>query len=471
MFFVGRNRVAASVVVGSAAVWAATFTFGADSARAQTPAPAPVSYAPEAGVRQLIFVNNPEKIVLRYREFATSSPTFGTVFDDLADPGQGQKALFQMTLDAGSYRDNFEHVYRGFLDSTETGLGVAAPAHYAVHVYNPNSTAIFVTLVGKGFRSGTEGGRPLAEMLNAEAAGNPAPVTYRVAAKRALWLMRTDIDYGNTRPLNQSSSGTFFSGAVDFDVSGGQFVVTHLVYQNFRSLTNWTDMGFIARSNATSANASAPPESRVYKGLMASPGQMTSPGGVIADVTFTVDANTAVASELPVTYPQYVDAGGRNFAPSPTATVNAPFWVTHNIPSRRGDSVSNDMYDFLMPGFGTVFALSPVVAPNTPFREANIANWGILYHDRVTVVNNDARDRTFALTLNNFSSSGGNIAYQNDSGVWTFTRLQGTGTGSNPPLPYRTFTVPAGGTRTVDGFFILGSPSVGTIRHAVQVTN
>lgn len=469
MPFVWMKR-AGTTILGVGALLAALS--GGDPARAQT-APTPVRYAPEAGQRQLIFVNNPEKIVLRYKESVTSSPTFGTIFDDLADPGRGQKALFRMTLEPGNYRDNFEHVYRGYLDSGDPSLGTAAPAHYAVHLYNPNSVPIIVTIVGKGFRTGTEGGRPLADMLNAEQIGNRsyvAPVTYRIAAKRSLWLMRTDIDYGRSRPLNQSTQGTFFSGAVDFDVSGGPFIVTHLAYQSFRSLTNWADMGFIARTNATATNTSAPPESRVYKGLMAHPTEETSPGGVVTNLTFTVNANTP-AGELPVTYPKYVDIGGRNFAESSTETIDASFWVTHNIPSRRSDAVSNDMYDTLMPGFGTVWALSPVVAPNTPFREANIANWGIMYHDAVTVVNNDTKDRRFSLTLNNFSTSGGNIAYLSNAGVWEYRRLQGVG-GANPqPFAYRTFTVPAGTVQKVDAYFILGSPSVGTVRHALEVSN
>lgn len=466
MRFVLGKWAAKTVVGGCVFVGALS---GGQPVWAQSTVPT-VRYTREAGARQLIFVNNPEKLVLRYKE-TTTSPTLGTTFDDLADTGQGQKAIFQMTLGAGSYRDNFEHVYRGYLDSADlTALGTAPPANYAIHLYNPNDAPILVTLVGKGFRPGTEGGRPLAEMLNAEQPGNAAyvaPVTYRIAAKRTLWLMRTDIDYGGARPLPQSSSGTFFSGAVDFDVTGGPFVITHLAYQNFRSITSWSDTGFVTRTNA----GSAAPESRVYKGLMMHPTEETSPGTVVTNLTFTVGPDTAAGTELPVSYPQFVNIGGGNYAASPTAAINANFWVTHNIPSRRTDSVSDDMFDTEMPGFGTVFALRPVVAVNTPFVQANIANWGITYHQAVTVVNNDTRNRTFALTLNNFATSGSNITYLNNAGSWVYTRLQGTGTGSNAPLPYRTFTVPAGSSSKIDGYFILGSPSVGTMRQAVQVTN
>ena len=372
--------------------------------RAQT-APT-VSYTPEAGARQLLFVNNPEKLELSYTDrytyvnngVTTPSATQGVTFNDLADPGKGQKAIFQATLPPGSYRDIFEHVFVGTADYVPpqggNTLPAAAPANYAVQIYNPNAAPITVALVGKSLRTGFLGGQPLADVLNAEQGGS-APVTYTLPAYRVVWLLRSDVDYAGTRPINQ---GSFFSGVIDFDVSGGSCVVTNIAYQNLRALTRWTDMGFIPRCYASGA-----PESRVYKGLMAYPSQTASPGSVVAHLPFTVTSATA-KGELPVTYPQYVSDGSGNYAPSATAAVSATFWQTHNIPSRNASVAASDMYNLLMPGFGTVYALSPTPAPNTPLTAANIANWGITYHDALTITNNDTRPRTFALTLNNFST-------------------------------------------------------------------
>ncbi|MBC7804963.1 MAG: hypothetical protein H7145_02315, partial [Akkermansiaceae bacterium] len=91
--------------------------------------------------------------------------------------------------------------------------------------------------------------------------------------------------------------------------------------------------------------------------------------------------------------------------------------------------------------------------------------WGIIYRDVVTLTNNGTRDRTFSLTLNNSSGSGSPIAYKDVAGVWQQVLVRAT------PVTYYTVTVPAGTTQTVEGTFTLGCPGVGTLRHAVVVTN
>jgi hypothetical protein len=210
---------------------------------------------------------------------------------------------------------------------------------------------------------------------------------------------------------------------------------------------------------------------------MALPGETNTPSEIATNLTFTVDSTTP-AGELPVTYPKYVNDGAGNYVVSPTRrSTRTSGSHTKSRPPRR--ICFGDMFDFLTPGFGRVPALSNVPAANTGLLVANVANWGITYRQSVTVVNNDSRSRTFALTLNNFSTSGGHIAYLNDAGTWAFTRLQGlvvistnpTVTRTTTPFTYRTFTVQPGTSSTIDGYFILGSPSVGAIRHAVEVTN
>jgi hypothetical protein len=79
-----------------------------------------VSYSPESGpdARQLIFVNNPERLEIGYTDIWSYSSggtvfpsvTQGITFYDLADSNLGQKSLLQMTITPGKYRDTFEHV-------------------------------------------------------------------------------------------------------------------------------------------------------------------------------------------------------------------------------------------------------------------------------------------------------------------------------------------------------------------------
>ncbi len=440
-------------------------------ARAQS-GPSPfVSYSPDPGnSRQLIFVNNPERLELGYTDAVAGSVDFGTTYNDLADLTLGQKAIQRIMLDPGNYRDLFEHVYN--LTRATTPASATKSISYAVLLRNPNTDPLFVTLYGKGFTVGTAGGQPLIDVFNSSDAQ-----TYEVGPGRLIWLLRSDVDFGGTRPVNP---GNFFSGVVDFDVSGGTCEVTNIAYQSLPAVTGKrycnlytvadyyarlaqiADMGFVTRRYS----AAAAPESRVYKGLMSYPNTPGVGAGVVTNLTFAVD-DTTVAGELPVTYAQYVaDPSTGVYGPSATATVSGTGWYTHNTPLRDTGTikvVGGDMFDIAMPGFGRVFALAPTVAPNTPFRQGNIGNWGIIYRDVVTLINNGAASRVFKLTLNNSSGSGSPIAYRDVSGAWQQTVVR------SAIFPYYTVTVPAGTSQTVEGTFTLGCPGVGTIRHAVSV--
>ncbi|MBC8103721.1 MAG: hypothetical protein H7Z41_14195 [Cytophagales bacterium] len=435
--------------------------------RAQAPT---VSYSPEAGAeaRQLIFVNNPERLEIGYTDvynYTVSGTVFpsvtqGVTFYDLADPNLGQKSVLQMTLAAGKYRDTFEHVWN--FSRATVPASAANPIAYGVQIFNPNSYSIRVTLAGRGFRTGFAAGQPYLDLF-AEKAQNPLGTRYTVRPGRSLWLMRTDVDYG-TRPIN---SGNFFSGVLDFDVEDGPSVVTHLAYQNLRALTNWSDMGYVPRTNSNSTTPA--PESRVYKGLMTYPDQAgggfntPAPGSVVTNLRFTVGSGTP-SGEMPVQYPRYENRGDGTFVPLSNVTSGTA-WFTHNIPSRNSNVVASDMFDINMPGFGTVFALAPTTRINTGISQGNIANWGVTYHDSITVTNNDTRDRTFALTLNNNGGGGSPIAYLDGTGIWKITTL------NTVAFSYYPFTVAPGETKTVDGYFVLGCPAVGTLRHAVRLLN
>lgn len=438
-------------------------------ATAQTPPT--IVYSPQ-GDRQLIFVNNPERIELDYTDTIPGSATQNVLYNDLGDAALGKKALLKILLPPGKYRDSFEHVWNfGRRNTTPEG---GRAVNYGVVLRNPSTNDVTVTMRGKGFVNNANGNAPFVELFN-----RPTVQTVTIRPGSFVWLLRTDADYGNTRSV---PSGNFFSGVVDFDFAGAPCELVNVVYQSSAAVTGTVTSpkaiigsdatvrqldytGYVTRRYSTDPFTPAP-ESRVYKGLMMAPNTETSGSDVLTAPTFTISDATP-AGELPVVYPQYL----RNTATGqhePSATlVTGTFWLTHNSPLRDNATrrvVASDMFDTEMPGFGTVFALRDVVSPNTTLRQANIANWSVVYRDRVTVVNNGSVPRNVSLTLAN-QGGGAPVAYQANDGTWQRTGLTTT------PFAYRTFTVPAGQSVTVEGVFTLGAPAVGTVRHAVQVTN
>jgi hypothetical protein len=433
------------------------------------------------GDRQIIFVNNPERLEVGYTDTVPGSATFGATFSDLADKDYGRKTILDQPVEPGRYRNVFEHVWNA--RSVSTGPAAANPIHYGVYVYNPNSTAVTVTLNGKAFTNSVSGAIPYAERFNGEDAGNPS-VVYQVPARNFVWLLRTDVDYGGLRPINL---GSFFSGIVDFEVAGGPCVVSNIAYQDFfaanspqyagstvlpATLLGRPDyMGFLYRRYAVPAGAA--PESRVYKGLMRHPSGVAVASAVRTSsvLSFTINDSTPVG-ELTVTYPTYTANSTGLFVPSAT-NFTGPSWTTHNVPIRDTatvKTVANDMFDIVQPGYGTLYALFQSNTPNTPFGQSNFGNWGVVYQDRISVTNNGTSARTVAINLGNPGTGGSPVAYKVDNGTWQTGNARSTGT-PLVPVTFHTFSVPGNSTRTVDFYFSLGCPGVGTIRHSVAVTN
>jgi hypothetical protein len=425
-----ENRRRAFVALAAAAVAALTGLSGT-AARAQTPPT--VRYAPEAGARTLLFENNPEQLVVGY-----TAPD-GVTYSDLADPGLGQKSLLRQSVAPGQYRNFFEHV-------NYTGRTI----NFGIQVYNPSSTTTAtVTVRGKGFVVGTGGGRPFADAF-----ATPLNTTYTLAPGRSAWIFRSDADYNNQRPINANN---FFSGVVDFDVSGTTVFVTDLAYQNFVYLTSWSYMGYITRQPANPNDA---PESRVYKGTMT--------GGTITNLSFTINDSTAIG-DLPVQYPRYLNDGTGKYVASSTI-VSGTNWYTHELPWRENSSstaivVANDMSNIEMPGFGTVYALQPTLGTGSPYNYANLANWGVVYHQKVTITNGGTRSRSFQMRLGTASGGAAPLAYRGSDGLWRYGSLTGGA------LPYYSNTVPAGTTKAFDAYYVIGGPAVGRIRNSVYVTN
>ena len=493
-----------------------------------------VQYSPEAGARQLIFVNNPEQLYSPYTDTFTA-PSSPVTYYDLADVNLGAQSLLQLSLQPGSYRDYFEHVNR-----------YSGAINYGVQIYNPNTTSIKVTLTGKGFNpdsaSGfSTGASAISEMMNNErpsSASYTAPVTYTVAGGRSLWLLRTDIDYNGARPNNSSKYG---AGVVDFEVSLGRAVVSNVAYQTLRNLGSWTYNGYITRKYSSGGT----PESRVYKGLFQYPNQASATGaGVLTSLSFSVDEQTASGSSLPVNYKRYTNSGG-TYTPSSTDVPAGTVWWTNDTPSRDKVSsqsqtqnasqitvtvnnvppaymIGNDMFSIFMPTQWNRTSMTPSASqvvnaltlgswPNTPAVQPNLGNYGVLYHERITITNNGTRARTVKLTLNNYGSSSGatsSVAYQyglesdpanggnptdaawqwdycksttsvstntaTDSSTTpqTVTTTNTTSVNYDRTVTYGNFSVPADGQpHTYFAYFMLGAPASGQLRHAAVMGN
>lgn len=457
--------------------------------RAQTPT---VSYSPEPGARQLIYSNNPEVLGVQFTDSITNAASPTTYYYyDLADGNFGAHSILQMTVEPGSYRDLLEHV-------NQTGYTL----NYGVQIYNPSTTdSIFVTLVGKGYWGNaaagfSTGGRVFSELQNNEAQdalNNIVPRTYRIYPGRTLWLLRSDVDYAGARPNTNRQTAT---GVVDFDLSGGNAVVSNIAYQNLRNTTSWSYPGYVTRTTRYLSTAATPTilnsvESRVYKGLYKYPGQ-TQPTGAAVTTTlaFTIDDSTRAGltnasgttipdgtaagySELPIQAVRYIKNTGTGvYGPTGASIVDTAWW-TGNSPSRESRAVSSDMFNIDMPGWGMVNALTLGAWPNTAQTTPNLGNYGVQYNEKITVTNNGQRDRTVHFVLNNGGGGSSSVAYLDQTGTWNFGNCAAFSATQNPPVTvtYFVLTVPAGQTRTGNATFIVGAPGIGTLRHAVRMAN
>jgi hypothetical protein len=441
------------------------------------------SEIPESGSRVLIFSNNPEQVFAPYTDVTTSPATSSNpVYHyDFADTNLGNRSLLQVTVGAGNYRDYFEHQNR-----------YSAAINYGVHVYNSGTTDIFVRVIGKGYSpNATAGGNSsgasaISEMMNnilAQTNAGTTPVNVRVLPGRGIWVMRTDFDYGGTRP---NATNAYAAGVVDFNIEGDQAIVSNIAYRNSRSLGNWAYPGYSVRTYPSGGGS---PESRVYKGLFEYPNQISPTGAnIVANLSFTVSDSTTSNSELPVKYKRYANSNG-TFVPVGDP-VEATAWFTNDAPSRdktasntpKAYQVGNDMFHIRMPlvsGSLLIDAFKLSSWPNTTATQPNLGNYGVLYHEAVTVTNTGTRPRTFDMTMNNynFSSSYAYRDWSKTDNSWTWDWSRTTVTTGNPvptynkTATYGRFSVEPGETKTYHAYWMLGAPAGGQIRHAVKVTN
>lgn len=364
----------------------------------------------KGGGRSLIFVNNPEQIFP----------------GDLGDGNYGDKTIMRTTGVTGAYRDYFEHLNR-------TGFTIG----HGVQLYNPNATSVTVRINGSGYEASVNGGLPFKQMFsNYSSTGT----SYIVPAGGSRWLMRND---------NSVANNSFFSGVIDFVVSGGPVTINNIAYRSFASLDGSTAyMGYIQRVEPDGTH-----EARVYKGTS---GYTEVTAG---SLDFSISDGDG-AGVLPVRYPNYnLTAGGYG---SPVTRTGG--WVSHIPPSNNANAITNDMLAFNMPGWGPL--IDPVVKSDGEGKYPNLGNWGVVYVTSGTVTNNGSRTRSLSINLKANPTSSARIAYRGGDGIWRDLTIAA---GAN--VQHYTFSVPAGGMTTFQSRFVLGGPSGANLTQSISLNN
>ena len=366
-----------------------------------------IAYA-KGGNRSLIFVNNPEQLYS----------------DDLGDGNYGDKTIFRATDVVGSYRNYFEHLNR-------TGFTIG----YGVQLYNPNSTAVTVKVNGSGYEPSVNGGRPFKQMFSSYSA---AGTSYTVAAGGSLWLLRKD---------NSVANNSFFSGVIDFVVTGNPVIINNIAYRSFSSLDGSTAYtGYVQRIEADGTH-----EARVYKGTS------DYTDVVASNLDFNISDSDA-ARILPVSYPNYNLTTGYG-----SPIIRTSGWISHISPSNNINAITNDMLSFATPGWGLI---DPVLKSDGEGKYPNLGNWGVVYTASGTVSNLGTRTRNLSINLKANPISSARIAYRGGDGIWRDLTITA---GSN--IQYYTFSVAPGGVTTFQAKFILGGPSGGNLTQSISLNN
>jgi len=397
------KRLATSIMLVGVLLFSGLVTLETKAATVPT-----VSYT-KGGDRSLIFVNNPEQIYS----------------GDLGDANLGDKSIYRDTLAPGKYRNFFEHVNRS---GSTIGFGI--------QLYNPNSSPVTVTVNGSGYEASVFGGRPFEQMFSTYSSTG---TSYTVPAGGSQWIMRKD---------NSVTNGSFFSGVIDFTISGGQVIMNNTAYRNFSALDGSTTyMGYVQRIESDGTH-----EARVYKGM--SPySEVTA-----ANVNFTISDSDA-QGVLAVQYPNYNVSTGTYG----NSSVRSDGWVSSISPVNNQNAITNDMLSFSMPGWGTVDALRPSDGEG---KYGNLANWGVVYTVKGSVTNNGTRARTVSANYKGNPSSNAFIAYRGSDNTWRSTQVA---PGSN--IQYYTFSVPAKTTVAYEAKFVIGGPSGGNIVQSISLNN
>ena len=364
--------------------------------------------------RKLIFVNNPELLIA----------------DDFADNGTTPYSLYTLTLRNGqNYRDFAEHI-NDFSLSGRRNIG------YGFMFKNNGNTNVRVTIKRKS------GGNPCAIGGGAFFADVFSNQTGAFDVRTIGPGAQAFVALTGTAP-NFAVTGGCISSVADFDVSGGDLTMHHLVYSDARNIAT-NASAYVAMDYVTSPAQTA----RYYKGIS----DFTA---VTARVSFTLN-NSDVNKAMPMQYREYTGRFTDNL-----------IWLSNINAGHRPEAMDSDLVTF---NFQRTGAPTWNFGPRTldgfnPPTIANLGNWGVVYRNEVSISNPTQFNRTVDLRIIPAISTTEklHLAYFDPSRAQSWQSSMLTGRSSPGDLShdftYASCAIPAGTTRTCTGFFVIGGPS------------
>lgn len=415
--------------------------------------------------RKFIFVNNPEEIRAEDR--------FCDLSDDLKINGTTScsKVLHRLTNISGVYRTWFEHT-----NKTNDTL------NYGVRIYNPGPNCIDVTVTGKGsvINAIFSAGKEFVSLFS-----DRTPKSESLCATQQTYVfLEKNIPVRN-----------FFTGVVDFEISGGTAVVDHLAFIDRPApSTRYTgyDIRVVGRVH----------ESLVYKGLSFD----SEAEAKNVDFTFSDDDpngrlkvaykfftpiikdenDISEAGKCDLTQTPLCSGVAGYFTEQPIITDN---WVTHitidpfdNNP-RRTRAVQTDNISLFTPGYSNGCLTNGLNTANcleisgsylhyypdfSKWLYPNWANWGVVYTISGLLKNNGKKSRVFRLAIRPDAHT--SIAYRDENRIWRQASLEKSITESQS-FPYFSKVIEPGKTATYEAKIVLSGPASGTLENIATLND
>jgi len=348
-----------------------------------------------------LFLNNPEQLIA----------------SDLGDPALGDKTVYRVAV-GGTNRSFFEHVNRS---GRTIGFGIQA--------YNAGTSTVRVKVVASGWVVGILGGAPFADLF----AGHGSAPEVVLAPGRSTWLLRKD---------EGVAQGSFFSGVVDFDITGGELIINHIAYDSFAALDGSTsELGYVQRVEPDGTH-----EARMYKGIA------TASEADLGTLDCIVDDTTA--GLLPVRVARYDLAAGAFLAPAV-----ATGWTTHIGPAQNAAATTSDMVAIE----DAPWRFEVLAASDGEGRPGNLGNWGVVYRTHLRVTNHGSVSRRVAYVISASPGAGAVIASSSGT-AWVSARIE-----KGTTVELGAIRVAPGETRELEILWVLGGPSGGGIAHGISV--
>eukprot|EP00823_Brevimastigomonas_motovehiculus_P004724 TRINITY_DN3220_c0_g1_i1.p1 TRINITY_DN3220_c0_g1~~TRINITY_DN3220_c0_g1_i1.p1 ORF type:complete len:384 (-),score=70.28 TRINITY_DN3220_c0_g1_i1:217-1368(-) len=318
---------------------------------------APLLHFVPGGDRALLYVNNPESLLL----------------EDMADCAKDTdpcQSLFQMEI-TGANRAWWE-LYNN-LTGSNMGFGLT--------MTNKHSYPVTVRVTGRSWINSWFQGSVFSDLYN-----NVLSESITLLPSQTTWIVRQD---------QAGTWNTVWSGAVDFEVLNHETLIINIFdYLDYKKVNvNAIKYdGYVLRANS----------GLVYKGISPYSSVRSLP------LEFVFDDTVKTNTPLPVRYYPY-NTKTKKFELK-TVTVNE--WHGNLSPGADATAIASDMVPFYTTGFGMI---DPTRCCDGAGGYPNMGNWAIVYYIPGFCVNQGKTDRVLSLTLS-IDDSG--IAFRRLDGKW-----------------------------------------------------